>query len=58
MAVFTNESGGTLVLDDQRSIAPGAEAQVTADGQKNPAVARWISEGKLVEKKASKAKDA
>lgn len=53
MAKYINESGGLLVLADGHEIAPGAEVEITADGEKNAAVAQWIDEAKLV-----KAKDA
>lgn len=54
MTKFVNESGGMLVLADQRSIPAGSEIEIDAESQKNVAVSRWIEEGKLVEQKASK----
>ena len=48
MADYINASQGSLVLPGGVEIAPGATADVAEELASNPAVAEWISAGRLV----------
>lgn len=53
MAVYTNVSGGMLVLPDGTEIPKGEEAEISADTLKASGVAVWLKDGWLVKAKTA-----
>lgn len=56
MAVYTNKSGGMLILPNGTEIAADGSAEISAEAVKNVGVGQWIADGWLDRKsKATKA---